>query len=148
MHAQALEQEKYSLQLKLDCQRSNAEAIHQELETMKEHLEQEHAMKVQRLGQVCSKKTHELSSLNEDLKSEVEKLEVRARSQQEKIKRQEETIEQLNEDISGRCNTTILQHELRDLEQMCAEEKARAEELEMRLLDSEVRAVSCDRCSI
>ena len=56
------------------------------------------------------------------------------------MRRQEEAIGQLNEDVSGRCNTTVLQHELRDLEQMCADERARAEELEMKLMDSEVYA--------
>ena len=36
----------------------------------------------------------------------------------EKARIQEETIEQLHEDINSKCNTTVLQHELKDLEQL------------------------------
>ncbi len=47
-------------------------------------------------------------------------------------------LEQLNEDASSKGNTTVLQHELRDLEEMCAHTKAANEDLEMKLLDLEV----------
>ena len=39
----------------------------------------------------------------------------------EKAKIQEETIKQLREDVSNHGNSSLLQHELKDLEQLYAE---------------------------
>ena len=39
----------------------------------------------------------------------------------EKAKIQEETIEQLREDANSQSNTTMLQHELKDLEHLYAD---------------------------
>ena len=41
----------------------------------------------------------------------------------EKAKIQEETIEQLREDMNSHGNTTMLQHELKDLEQLYTDGK-------------------------
>ena len=39
----------------------------------------------------------------------------------EKVKIQEETIEQLREEVNSQSNATMLQHELKDLEQLYAD---------------------------
>ena len=63
---------------------------------------------------------------------------MQVKSYQEKMRRQEDVIEQLNEDLSQKTNTTVMQYELKDLEEMCLQEKALREELEMRIMDAEV----------
>ncbi len=64
---------------------------------------------------------------------------LQVKNYQEKLRKQEDMLEQLNEDAGDKGNTTVLQHELRDLESVCAHTKATNEELEMRILDVEVR---------
>jgi uncharacterized protein Yka (UPF0111/DUF47 family) len=48
-------------------------------------------------------------------------LQVQVKTSLEKAKIQEETIEQLREDVNSQSNTTTLQHELKDLEQLYAD---------------------------
>ena len=48
-------------------------------------------------------------------------LQVQVKTGLEKAKIQEETIEQLREDASSQSNTTMLQHELKDLEYLYAD---------------------------
>ena len=104
----------------MDCQKANIDALQQEVESTRSHLEREHALKQQRLEEVCSKKIHDVTSFNEDLKSEVEKLEMQLKNYREKAQKLEEAMEKLSKDqeIAGCGNTTFLQHELKDLEQM------------------------------
>ena len=45
-------------------------------------------------------------------------IQVQVKTCLEKAKIQEETIEQLREDVNNQGNTTMLQHELKDLEQL------------------------------
>ena len=86
-------------------------------------MEHEHILKQQRLEEVYSKKVHDATSLNKDLKSEIERLEVQVKNNREKVQKQEELIEKLNEELkSSTCgNTTFFQHELKDLEEMVAQ---------------------------
>lgn len=62
--------------MKLDCQRSTYEAVHQELESTRTQLMEKHAQELKHTEQTLTKKIHELSMLNEDLKVENDKLEV------------------------------------------------------------------------
>ena len=109
--------------MKADCQKSTIDAIQHEVENTRSHLEHEHTLKQQRLEEVYSKKVHDATSLNKDLKSEIERLEVQVKNYREKGQKLEEVIEKLNEELaSSTCgNTTFLQHELKDLEQMVAQ---------------------------
>ena len=110
--------------MKVDCQKSTIDAIQHEVENTRSHLEHEHTLKQQRLEEVYSKKVHDATSLNKDLKSEIERLEVQVKNNREKVQKQEEVIEKLNEELkSSTCggNTTFFQHELKDLEQMVAQ---------------------------
>ncbi len=67
---------KYSLQQKLDREQSNCHSVQQEMETLRNQMEEEHKWKAQRVEEVCAKRVHDATSLNEDLKMEVQKLEV------------------------------------------------------------------------
>ena len=71
-----LEQDKYSLLLKLDCQGATLSSLQQELESLRPQLEQEAALKLQRLEEVHCKKLHQLSKHNDELKAEVDKIDV------------------------------------------------------------------------
>ena len=109
--------------MKVNCQKSNIDAIQHEVESTRTHLEHEHALKQQRLEEVYSKKVHDVTSFNEDLKSEIEKLEMHVKNYREKVQKLEEAMEKLTRDpvTSGGGNTTFLQHELKDLEQIVTE---------------------------
>ena len=73
---QSLEQDKFSLQQRLEAQKATADAIQQEFETTCNQLEQKHMQQLKFAEEVQSRKIHELSKSNGDLKAENEKLEV------------------------------------------------------------------------
>ena len=73
---QSLEQDKYSLQQRLDAQRATSDAIQQEFETTCAQLEKKYSQQLKYDEEVHSRKTHEMSKVNSDLKAENEKLEV------------------------------------------------------------------------
>ena len=54
-------------------------ALQSDLENTRSQLECEHTLKTQRLEQVFLKRVHDLNSLNDDLKAEIDKLEVQVR---------------------------------------------------------------------
>ena len=73
---QELEQENYSLKMKLERQQVSSNSLQQELEATQTQLEKEQAMREKRMGEVHSKKILELTLLNEDSKAEIGKLSV------------------------------------------------------------------------
>ena len=62
--------------MKCDCQNSNLESLQQELDTLHSQLEDDHNVKLKRLEEVHSKKAHDFTAVNAELKADVEKLEV------------------------------------------------------------------------
>ena len=74
--SQNLEQEKFSLQQKLEAQKSTSVVIQQEFETTCVQLEQKFTQQLKYSEEVNSRKIHELTKANSDLKAENEKLEV------------------------------------------------------------------------
>ena len=73
---QVLEQENYSLKMKLERQQTSARSLHQELEETISQFEQEQAMHQKRLSEVHGKKISELMLCNDDLKAEIGRLNV------------------------------------------------------------------------
>ncbi len=73
---QCLEQEKHSLQLKLNCQTANLASVQQELETLQTQLEDRHSDEIRRLEEISQRRVHEDAQTNASLKTEVDKLEV------------------------------------------------------------------------
>lgn len=73
---QALEQEKYSLQRKLECEQLAVLAAQQEAEGVRRRAEEENALKEQRQEQLHARRLHELTALNAELRAAVEELEV------------------------------------------------------------------------
>lgn len=74
---QELEQENYSLKMKLECQQVSSNSLQQELESTLAQMEKEQATRQKRFEQVHSKKVLELTLLNEDFKAGTGKLTVR-----------------------------------------------------------------------
>ena len=62
--------------MKLECQLSSTSSLHQELEESRSQFERQLATAEKRLSEVHSRKMSELNSCNDDLKSEMEKLNV------------------------------------------------------------------------
>ena len=62
--------------MKLECQQSSASSVQQELETELAMLEKEQATREKRMDEVHSKKLLEVTNYNNDLKTEIEKLNV------------------------------------------------------------------------
>lgn len=73
---QKLEQENYSLKMKLECQQVSSSSLQQELEVTLAQLEKEQVTREKRLGEIHSKKILELTLLNDDSKAEIGKLSV------------------------------------------------------------------------
>ncbi len=73
---QRLEQEKHSLQLKLNCQTANLTSVQQELESLPAQLEDKHGDAIRRLEEVAQRRAHDDAQTNAGLKAEVDKLEV------------------------------------------------------------------------
>ena len=73
---QALEQEKYSLQRKLECEQLAVLAAQQEVEGVRRRAEEENTLREQRQEQLHARRLHELAALNDELKAGVEELEV------------------------------------------------------------------------
>ncbi|XP_064399645.1 protein Spindly-like [Halichondria panicea] len=134
---EGLEQEKHSLTLKTNCQAANLVSVQQELEGLQSQLEDRHRDEVRRLEEVCQRRAHADAQTNASLKAEVEKLEAQLHTLTEKCHHEEATIRQLREDLSTPGNSTLLQTELEDVEQLLLEERSKAEDLEVRLLEAE-----------
>ena len=125
--------------MKIDRQKATYEAINQELESTGNQLVKTHALELTHTKQTLSQKIHVLTTLNEDLKTENEKFEVKMyetctvmrtlidaithmqlqiKTYAEKLSKQEQTIEQLQHDFRDHDNGTSIQQELQDLEQL------------------------------
>lgn len=130
-----LQQENYSLKMKLECQQLCSSSLQQELEAALAQLEKHQANREKRQAEIHTKKTSELTLLNDDLKAEIGKLGVQVKTFQEKIKKQEDIIEQLRTEASSRGDASMLHNELMDLENLYNGERAQCEGLELELLE-------------
>ena len=74
--SQSLEQDKFSLQQKLEAQKATSDTIQQEFEATCAQMEQKYTQQLKYDEEVNSRKVHELTKVNSDLKAENEKLEV------------------------------------------------------------------------
>jgi len=73
---QQLEQENYSLKMKVECLESSVSGLQQELDGVVAQLEQEKTIQAKRLAEVHSKTLSDLTATNKDLKAEIGKLQV------------------------------------------------------------------------
>ena len=79
LYSQSLEQEKFSLQQKLEVQKSTADAIQHDFDNtcaQLDTLEQKYSQQLKYAEEVHSQKLHEQTKIVNDLKAEIEKLEV------------------------------------------------------------------------
>lgn len=113
----------------------SSSSLQQELEATLAQLKKEHSMHEKRLAGDHSKKMSELTLLNSDLRAEISKLnvcinnalwticeilsiQVQIKTFQERIKKQEEIIEQLREEATCHNDASMLHNELMDLENL------------------------------
>eukprot|EP00731_Ephydatia_muelleri_P000749 Em0001g749a len=132
---EALVQEKHVLQQKAESQRAVIQSLQHDLEGSRRRHEQERVEELKRAEELHAKQVHRLTNLSNDLKGEVEKLEMKVKMYEEKLHKQEEKLGRLSEELANKCNTTCLVTELQDMEQMLARQRARSEELEGRLME-------------
>eukprot|EP00731_Ephydatia_muelleri_P000726 Em0001g726a len=132
---EALVQEKHVLQQKAESQRAVIQSLQHDLEGSRRRHEQERAEELKRAEELHAKQVHRLTKLSNDLKGEVEKLEMKVKMYEEKLHKQEEKLGRLSEELANKCNTTCLVTELQDMEQLLARQRARSEELEGRLME-------------
>lgn len=64
------------MKMKLECQQTSTSSMQHELETALSQLEKEQAMREKRLDEIHSRKLLEVTHYNNDLKAEIEKLNV------------------------------------------------------------------------
>ncbi|CAI8043588.1 Protein Spindly [Geodia barretti] len=128
-----LEQERFSLQQKMECQKAALQAVQHEAESAKADLRQEFEMREEHLKQGHSKKVTETELLLFDLRGENERLETQVKSARDKAAGLEERLREMAEQADSAAESFHLQPEIREMEMMCRQERSEREEAQAQL---------------
>ena len=132
-----MKQDNYSLQLKLNAEKTTSSGLSHELDSLRERLEATHQQNVQLLQHKHAGKVEELSRAIQELKADLSQHEIVIHSQAEKNSAMEAIIGSLREELEGKRNdaSDSLEEEVSELQQTCANLLAEKEELQLVLLD-------------
>ena len=130
-----MKQENYSLQLKLNAEKTTSLGLSHELDNLRAHLETGHQQSIQLLQQKHAGKTEELSRLIEELRADLSQREIVISSQAEKNTAMEAIISGLREEAKRSDTSDSLEEEVSSLQQTCAAILAEKEKLQLVLLD-------------